>query len=333
MTPERLRQIEEIFHAVREHPVGERDVFLAEACKADEELEREVQSLLDQDSDGPMARPVLQAAAGLLQKIRLGMLLGPYEIESRLGEGGMGEVYRARDTRLDRRVAIKTSDEEFSGRFQREARAISALNHPNICTLYDVGPNYLVMELLEGETLAARLERQRLPKESVLAYGAQIADALSAAHAKGIVHRDVKPANVMVTKAGIKVLDFGLAKMAPTGRRSDTLTDSRTIVGTPAYMAPEQLEGNEADARTDVFALGLVLYEMATGRKAFTGDSRAALIAEIMRCQPALDELSPPHFAHIVDRCLAKDRDNRWQTARDVKLELEYQAQAQTAEP
>src|SRR5262249_48821103 len=224
-----------------------------------------------------------------------GVQVGPYTIVSPLAEGGMGSVYRARDSRLGRDVAIKAAKGAFSGRFQREARAISALNHPHICTLFDIGPAYLVMELLEGETLAGRLKKGRLSMDLVLRYGAQIADALAAEHAKGITHRDLKPANIMVTKAGIKVLDFGLAKMAmaASAAQADTATASRTIVGTPAYMSPEQCEGKACDARTDIFALGLVLYEMALGRRAFQGESQAALTAEIMRCDPPLGELAP----------------------------------------
>jgi serine/threonine protein kinase len=200
-------------------------------------------------------------------------------------------VFKARDTRLGREVAIKMAHKEFSGRFLREARAISALNHPNICTLYDIGPDYLVMEFVEGETLASRLAKGCLSMDLALRYGTQIADALAAAHAKGITHRDLKPANIMVTKAGIKVLDFGLAKMVDTaaGPQTDTATAGQTIVGTPAYMSPEQCEGKPCDARTDIFALGLVLYEMALGRRAFQGESHAALSAEILRCDPPLE--------------------------------------------
>ena len=175
----------------------------------------------------------------------------------------MGEVYRAIDTRLGRAVAIKTMQQKFSDRFEREARTISSLNHPNICTLYDVGPNYLVMELVEGETLAARLTRGKISIESTLLYGGQIAAALAEAHSKGITHRDLKPGNIMVTKSGVKVLDFGLAKT----QRDESLTASHAIMGTPAYMAPEQSEGKECDARTDIYALGLVLREMATGKR------------------------------------------------------------------
>jgi Tol biopolymer transport system component len=211
----------------------------------------------------------------------------------------MGEVFRAVDTRLGRSVAIKTCREHFNDRFHREALAISALNHPNICTLYDLGPNYLVMELIEGETLASRLERGKISIEQSVGYAAQIADALAAAHTKGIIHRDLKPGNIMLTKSGIKVLDFGLAKSS----FDDTnITASHVVMGTPAYMAPEQREGKQCDARTDVFALGLVLQEMIG---------------------TPLDKL-PPQLAHIIDRCLAPDPDSRWHAAADLKLELEW---------
>jgi serine/threonine protein kinase len=254
-----------------------------------------------------------------------GARLGPYEIVGPLGEGGMGKVYRARDTRLDRPVAIKISAEQFSSRFEREARAISALNHPRICTLHDVGPNYLVMELVEGQTLSFCLKKGPFGMERVLCYGAQIAGALAAAHARGIVHRDLKPRNIMVTETGVKVLDFGVAKVAtrPGGAAEQTLTVRGVVLGTPAYMAPEQLEEKECDARTDIFALGLVWYEMATGKRAFAAENQAALIAEILRCElPPLENV-PPQFARVVRRCLAKEPERRWQSASDVKLELE----------
>ena len=343
VNPERLRQIEELYHSARERAPDERESFLIEACRNDDDLFREVASLLAQDgSEGPLERPVSKIAASVLSDFRKAQLapgtkLGPYEILSRIGEGGMGEVYKARDMRLGRTVAIKTVKEEFTGRFMREARAISALNHSHICALYDIGSDYLVMELMEGETLANRLQRGRLPTELVLQFGAETADALAAAHTKGIIHRDLKPANIMVTKSGIKVLDFGLAKFAgdhgSDEAETDTATGSQAIIGTPAYMAPEQLEGKECDARTDIFTLGLVLYEMATGNRAFAGDSRATLIAEIMHCQPALGELSPPRFAHVVERCLEKDAENRWQTARDVALELRWTKQEHAQPP
>lgn len=340
MDPERLRNIEELYHLARERSPGDRSAFLAQACGGDAELLESVAALLDHDrSEARLDRPALQIAADILrvQQFTPGSQVGPYSILTRLGEGGMGDVYKARDTRLGRAVAIKTLRPEFSSRFQREAKAISALNHPHVCTLYDVGPDYLVMELVEGETLAARLQKGPLPIELVLRYGAQIADAVSAAHAQGITHRDIKPANIMLTKTGVKVLDFGLAKVRggerPEQESRDTVTASQTVVGTPAYMAPEQLEGRVCDARTDIFAIGLVLYEMATAKRAFAGESKAALIAEIMRCEPDLSGLGPPHFRHIVERCLAKDRENRWQSARDLALELEYQGKAVAVTP
>ncbi len=233
--------------------------------------------------------------------------LGPYEIAASLGAGGMGAVYRARDTRLGRDVAIKVSPDHFSDRFEREARAVAQLNHPHICTLHDVGPNYLVMELVEGETLASRLKKGALPIEQVLKYGAEISDALSAAHAKGIVHRDLKPANIMIAKAGVKVLDFGLAKTP----QDETITLTNAVMGTPAYMAPEQRSGKECDARTDIFALGLVLYEMATGRRAAQD-----------QYQPTLH--LPEKLAHVIERCLAQDPDDRWASAKDVEAELKW---------
>ncbi len=275
--------------------------------------------------------------------------LGPYEILAALGAGGMGEVYRAKDTRLDREVAIKvlpahlTKSVEFKQRFEREAKAISQLTHPHICTLHDIGhhgeTDYLVMELLEGETLAQRLTKGGLPVDLVLRHGMEIASALDAAHRKGVVHRDLKPGNIMLTKSGAKLLDFGLAKSTAALESdpsavtvSQPLTGKGTIVGTFQYMAPEQLEGSEADARTDIFAFGAVLYEMATGQRAFDGHSRASLIASIMSAQPqAISELqpmTPPALDHLVRCCLAKDRDDRIQTAHDVRLQLEWMASA-----
>ena len=340
MTSDRLQQIEALYHAARERQADDRELFLAEACAQDQELFRQVWALLVQDSsNGPLEEPVLRVAAALMREgpIAVGSRVGPYEVQSRLGEGGMGTVYKARDTRLGRTVAIKIAHAEFTSRFQREARAISSLNHPHICTLYDVGPDYLVMEFVEGETLARRLEKGRLPADLVWRYGSQIADALTAAHARGIVHRDLKPANIVVTKAGVKVVDFGLARFAegrdPAASHAETATAAETIAGTPAYMAPEQLEGRHCDARTDLFALGLILYEMATGEKAFRGESQAALIAEIMRCEPDLNKLSPPQFAHLVGRCLAKDPENRWQNSRDIGLQLEFLSQPTPTSP
>jgi serine/threonine-protein kinase len=277
-----------------------------------------------------------------------GARLGPYEVQAAIGAGGMGEVYRARDTRLDRTVAIKVlpaalaQDAQFRERFDREARAISALSHPHICTLHDVGEHdgkpFLVLEHLQGQTLAERLARGAMPVDEALAVAAQIADALDAAHRRGIVHRDLKPANVVLTKSGAKLLDFGLARsgvpavtasglsIAPTVEGS--LTAQGTILGTIQYMAPEQIEGLEVDARTDLFALGLVLYEMLTGAKAFTGRTAASLISAILKDQPpplsVTQPLTPALLDRLVRRCLAKDPDDRWQTARDLRAELQW---------
>ncbi len=291
-----------------------------------------------------------------------GQRLGPYEVVSAIGAGGMGEVYRARDTRLGRDVAIKVlpealaSDPLFRERFEREARSISALNHPNICTLHDIGRQddieFLVMELLEGETLAVRLEKGALPPPEALKVAIEIAGALDRAHRQGIVHRDLKPGNVFLTKAGAKLLDFGLAKMGKHGALSDVahttfalspqplapnpaLTAQGAILGTFQYMAPEQIEGLEADPRTDIFAFGVVLFEMLTGTRAFTGRSQASLIGAILKDQPPpisqVQPLTPPAIDHLVQTCLAKDPDERWQTAGDLLRELKWIAAAHAA--
>jgi predicted Ser/Thr protein kinase len=268
-----------------------------------------------------------------------GEKLGPYEILTPIGAGGMGEVYKARDTRLDRIVAIKTAKVEFNERFEREAKAVAALNHSNICQLYDVGPNYLVMEYIEGTPL-----KRPLPVDQALKYAVQICDALDAAHKKGITHRDLKPANILVTKAGIKLLDFGLAKLASAGAGqaakapSDAtltmaLTGKNEIVGTLYYMSPEQLQaqatGQEIDGRSDIFSFGLVLYEMITCKRAFEGSSPASVIAAIMeRPAPSIANVAPLALDRVLKTCLAKDPDDRWQTARDLKRELEWIAGA-----
>jgi Tol biopolymer transport system component/predicted Ser/Thr protein kinase len=270
--------------------------------------------------------------------------LGPYEILALLGAGGMGEVYKARDTRLDRVVAVKIANEHFSERFEREAHAIASLNHPHVCTLHDVGPNYLVMEYVEGTVL-----RGPLSLAQALKYAAQICDALDAAHKKGIIHRDLKPANILVTKNGVKLLDFGLAKIAltkssatKTGQSADgpvdatltmALTGKNEIVGTLYYMSPEQLQAQgtaqEVDARSDIFSFGLVLYEMLTGKRAFDGASPATVIAAIMeRPAPSIGDVAPQALDRVLKRCLEKDPENRWQSARDLKAELEWIAQA-----
>src|SRR5579862_9168763 len=279
-----------------------------------------------------------------------GTLLGPYEIQSPLGAGGMGEVYRARDTRLNRIVAIKilpshlSSNPEAQQRFDLEARAISGLSHPNVCQLYDVGSqegtSYLVMEYLEGETLADRLRKGPMPLDQVLKYGIEICDGLEKAHKSGVIHRDLKPGNIMLTKSGAKLLDFGLAKPAlssgpPSSGLTQTiatpqqpLTTEGMLVGTFQYMAPEQLEGKEADARSDIFALGAVFYEMVTGRRAFEGKTTASTIAAILAAEPTsistVQPLSPLALEATVKSCLAKDPDERLQTAHDVKLQLKW---------
>ena len=284
-----------------------------------------------------------------------GTKLGPYEIQSPLGAGGMGEVYRARDTRLDRTVAVKilpahlSTNLEAKQRLEREARAISSLNHPNICTLHDIGhqdgTDFLVMEYLEGETLADRLMKGPLPAEQVLKYGIEICEGLEKAHKNGVIHRDLKPGNIMLTKSGAKLMDFGLAKataaqappassltMTLSGPSGQPLTAQGMVLGTFQYMAPEQLEGKEADARSDIFALGAVLYEMASGRRAFTGKSQASIVAAILASEPqpisAVQPMSPPALDRVVRTCMAKDPEERWQTAHDVKLQLQWIAEA-----
>jgi tRNA A-37 threonylcarbamoyl transferase component Bud32 len=287
-----------------------------------------------------------------------GTRLGPYQIEVPIGAGGMGEVYRAKDTRLDRTVAVKVLADKLSRkpglrqRFEREARAIASLNHPHICALHDVGQqdgvDFLVMEYLEGETLADRLSHGALMPELLLRYAIQIADALDKAHRQAFVHRDLKPGNIMLTRTGVKLLDFGLAKFATDERAlqagatvgaASTLTmqpvtAEGTIVGTLQYMAPEQLEGREADPRTDLFAFGLVVYEMATGKKAFTGKSQASLMTAIMTTDPpaitSLQPASPPGLDRVVKTCLAKEPEDRWQTAHDVMLELKWIGESST---
>src|SRR5712691_3196131 len=277
-----------------------------------------------------------------------GNRLLPYDLLSAIGAGGMGEVYRARDTRLDRIVAIKVlpvhlaDRPELRERFEREGRTIASLNHPHICVLHDIGrqdgTDFLVMEYLEGETLAQRLLKGPLPLERVLQFATEIADALDKAHRKGVTHRDLKPGNIMLTKSGTKLLDFGLAKLRqdaapaisfsqlPTAK--DPLTVQGTILGTLQYMAPEQVEGGEVDARADIFAFGAVVYEMATGRKAFEGKSQTSLIAAILTQEPRPilehQPLAPPALDRLVRICLAKDPEGRFQNAHDLKLQLEW---------
>jgi predicted Ser/Thr protein kinase len=258
-----------------------------------------------------------------------GQHVGPYEILSPLGAGGMGDVWKARDSRLNRTVAIKVSKEQFSARFEQEARAVAALNHPHICQVYDVGPDYLVMEFIEGAPLNGPM-----PIDKAVEYAGQILEALDAAHRKGITHRDLKPANILLTKQGIKLLDFGLAKQTAPAQETDVtkaLTSQGQILGTLHYMSPEQLQGKETDARCDLFAFGCVLYEMLTGKRAFEGESAASVIAAILEREPAPLTVMPP-LERIVRRSLAKDPDQRFQTARDLKAALAW-ATEQPASP
>src|SRR5215469_15562853 len=273
-----------------------------------------------------------------------GIKLGPYEITAPLGAGGMGEVYRARDNRLGRDVAIKVLPAHFCSdpvrrqRFEREARTISRLNHPHICVLYDVGQQdgieYLVMECVEGETLEKRLEKGPLPVEQVVKIGAEVADALDKAHRSGVVHRDLKPGNIMLTSTGTKLLDFGLAKPASlavaatvtASAKGSPVTEEGTIVGTFQYMSPEQVGGKEVDGRSDIFSLGAVLYEMVTGKKAFEGKSQLSVASAILEKEPtpisAIKPMTPPALDFAVKKCLAKVPDERWQSASDLASEL-----------
>jgi serine/threonine protein kinase len=356
MDTDRWKRVDNLLQSALEQPPGERQAFLRRVCAGDEALEREVRSLLasQQQAGSFLESPAIDVAARALARhqsedeeesaeFSIGQTVshvGPYKILAPIGAGGMGHVYKARDERLDRIVAIKVLPEHLSSkqsreRFEREARAISSLSHPHICTLFDVGHqdgiDYLVMEYLEGETLAQKLNKGPLPLELALRYAIEIADALDHAHRHGVVHRDLKPGNIMLTKLAAKVLDFGLATVQTAVDMAELLSEDGGIVGTLQYMAPEQLEAKEADARTDIFAFGAVLYEMATGNKAFEGKSRASLIAAILEHEPAqisrVTPTSPAALDWIVKRCLAKDPGDRVQTARDLKSELQWVAE------
>jgi serine/threonine-protein kinase len=317
---ERLQQIEEIFQEALGRDPTEREAYLREACHGDYQLQREIASLLANHREAAGSESWAAAAAARLiadpGSLPAGQRLGPYEILTPIGAGGMGEVYKARDTRLKREVAVKICSAKFTERFEREARVIASLNHPNICQLYDVGPNYLVMELIEGENL-----RGPLPVETALNYARQIAEALEAAHEKGIVHRDLKPANVKITPAGVvKVLDFGLAKAAeePAAAgdpsNSPTLTMSPTragvVLGTAAYMSPEQARGATVDKRADIWAFGCVLYEMLTGKQVFHGETTSDILAAVLKEEPDWSRI-PARVQPLLRRCLAKDPKHR----------------------
>jgi serine/threonine protein kinase len=304
MTPERWRQIEDVYHAALERGSGERMAFLTEACGTDQELLREVESLLADNGSkaGIIDEPTLTLTAA-------GAQFGPYRVEICIGKGGMGEVWKARDPRLNRDVAIKISAKHFTDRFEREARAIAALNHPNICTLYDIGPNYLVMEFIEGAPL-----RGPLPIAEALKYAEQICDALEAANRKGIVHRDLKPGNILVTDHGIKLLDFSLARVqpAPDDPTITQLTQVGAVMGTPAYMAPERWEGKQADARSDIYSFGCILSEMLTGKRA------AGRLAASVRPGAKVS----PDLERVISKCLENDRDLRYQHTSELGADL-----------
>ena len=345
-SPERLAEILRICGEALAHEGAARTAYLDTACRGDAALRGEVEALfhVPVSGDGFLDTPPWAAPA-----LAVGQRLGPYEVLGRLGAGGMGQVYEARDSRLGRTVAIKVlppglaADSARRARLEQEARAVSSLSHPHICVLHDVGEHegamFLVMERLSGETLAARLQRGALSLHQALTTATEIADALAAAHRQGVVHRDLKPGNVMLTKSGAKLLDFGLAKSGvppPSASgvpssppvRASSITGEGTIVGTLAYLSPEQLEGRDADTRSDLFAFGALLYEMLSGRRAFEGDSQAALITAIRCVEPprvsTLQPLTPPLLDRLVRRCLAKSPDDRPDSARDVADELRW---------
>jgi len=352
ISSDRWQQIEELYHAALKLELSQRAAFLEEACSGDEELRREVESLLAADAQAKdfIESPALEMAAQALTDAGpptlVGKNLGAYQILSPLGAGGMGEVYKARDTRLKRTVAIKvlppdkTSDPERKRRFVQEARAASALNHPSIITTHDIGRedgiDFVVMEYVAGKTLGQVIPRRGLKLKEVLKYATQIADALAKAHAAGIVHRDLKPGNIMVDESGlVKVLDFGLAKLTerpPVGEDELTgtmppWTDEGTILGTAAYMSPEQAGGKPVDARSDIFSFGSVLYEMVTGQRAFQGNSKMSILAAVLNQDPKpaseIARVLPHDLGKIISRCLRKDPSRRFQHMVDVKVVLE----------
>ena len=358
MAADRWEHVFALFDAALSRPDAERGAFLASECGEDARLRDDVQSLLAAhgEAEGFLSNQPRRAGAEADGRsapapcLAPGLRLGVFEIERFVGAGGIGEVYKARDTRLDRSVAIKVlspdaaTDPRSRARFAFEARAIARLSHPRICALHEMGHqdgvDFLVMEYLEGETLAARLRRGPMPLTHALRTAIEIAEALAAAHAQGIVHRDLKPGNVMLAEGGAKLLDFGLARLrAPdgsarlpaTGAFSNSQTAPGLLLGTLHYMAPELLEGREADARVDIFAFGAVLYEMFTGNKAFEGTSQASVMSAILTTDPpAVAALQPPTPAaldRLIRACLEKDRDDRWASAHDVRVQLEWIAQ------
>jgi eukaryotic-like serine/threonine-protein kinase len=337
VTPERWREVEQVYQSTMDREPRLRAAFLSEACGSDQELRREVDSLLELNHSPVLVdAPAWQAVAELLtenSQLAPGTQLGPYRIEAMLGAGGMGTVYQSQDTRLGRSVALKISRVEFNERFEREARAVAALNHPNICTIHDVGPNYLVMELVDGPTLSDRMKEGAIPLDEALRIARQIADALEAAHEKGIVHRDLKPGNIKIKPDGtVKVLDFGLAKICdPVAGRQDpensptlTLDGTRAgmILGTAAYMSPEQARGELVDQRADIWAFGVVLYEMLAGRRIFDARTIPDTLAAVLIKEPELDRV-PAQIRPLLRRCLAKEPKQRLHHIADARLLLE----------
>jgi serine/threonine-protein kinase len=353
MADDRLAKVLRIWEEALQREAAQRQAYLEEACRDDPNLRREVEALL---AEPPIGEEFLRTPPWVAPSaLAAGQRLGPYEVTGTIGAGGMGEVYEACDTRLERPVAIKilprdsSADPDRRARFEREAKAVASLNHPHICTLHDVGEHdgqmFLVMERLAGETLAERLRKGPLPLGQVLAVATDIADGLAAAHRQGLIHRDLKPGNVMLTKSGAKLLDFGLAKLSGRGEQpaaarlvsappgqAPALTGQNVIVGTVEYMAPEQLLAKPADARTDVWAFGAIVYEMVTGKRAFEGTSVVGLMGAILEREPppitSLQPMTPPALERLVKRCLAKGPDERWDSAHDVAHELRWIAQS-----
>jgi len=350
MKPEKWQQIERLYHAALKHEPSQRAAFLQEACAGDEDLRQEVESLLAHEPqaesfiEAPALQVTAQVMAGKQVQPLVGQQFGPYKILSPLGVGGMGEVYLAQDPRLERTVALKilptelASDRDRMQRFVREARAASALKHPNVATIHEMGEfdglHFIAMEYVEGETLAAKIGGRPLETAEIVEIGLQAADALDEAHSKGITHRDIKPGNIMLTKRGqVKVLDFGLAKVArPEGAAGSSdistlvKTEAGVVMGTVQYMSPEQVLGKEVDHRTDIFSLGVVLYEMTTGRLPFTGTSTSETMDRILHGEPeAIARFNynvPAELERIVRKCLEKDRERRYQSARELLIDL-----------